>query len=151
MEKCKLTDADFTILIRLLKKVDFFSTMTLAQLGSFLQVILVCSYKGGDIVFRQGDAGDAFYIIFEGKVAIRVKKGFFRSAETVAAMGPGDFFGEMSLLNDKPRTATAVCVEATKLFVLLRVDFDEALRQNPLLESSVKKMGARRKFISEHE
>ncbi len=81
----------------------------------------------GQVVFREGEAGQAMYIIESGNVDIRLAA---RGSEAVARLGPGDFFGEMAMLEDQPRFATAVAVEAGRLLRIERAQFADLLSQN---------------------
>lgn len=86
----------------------------------------------GDILFREGDKGDVMYVIREGSVRI-LKDSHEGDAEikkTLAVLGPGEFFGEMSILNDKPRSATAQVVEDAKLLVLNPRTFEQMVKGN---------------------
>ncbi|CAG0961310.1 partial Cyclic AMP receptor protein, partial [Anaerolineae bacterium] len=60
----------------------------------------------GEVLFREGDAGDRMYVIQSG--AVRISKTVKGEEKTLAILGPGEFFGEMAILNAKPRTATAI-------------------------------------------
>ena len=60
----------------------------------------------GQVLFRQGDSGDSFYIIFKGSVEVLVTPEGGTEERRVATLGPGDFFGEMSALTGQPRSAT---------------------------------------------
>ena len=150
MEKLKLGSEEYGSLAKLLRKVDFFAPLTVAQLENVLPYILLYQYASGETVFKQGSEGDAFYIIHEGQVAINVKTWFLGLTRQVAAMLPGDFFGEMALLSKGPRNATVSCVSAAKLFVLTAVDFQYILKENPAFAAEVAKIAARRKFSASH-
>ena len=76
---------------------------------------------GGTQIFRQGDAGDSMFFIERGRVRIVLQCDGY--ATDIAVYGPGEFFGELSLLCDAPRTATAEAVEDTALFVVRRDAF----------------------------
>ncbi len=81
----------------------------------------------GKAVFREGDAGQTMFIIESGVVDIhRVARG----EEAVARLGPGDFFGEMAMLDDQPRFASAIVREPARLLRVERAGFADLLRQN---------------------
>lgn len=147
-EKLKVGDAELAALARMLRKVEFFSPLTIGQIEQILPYIMLYSYAPGETVFKQGSAGDAFYIVHSGKVAVSIKKGLFSFAQTVASLGPGDFFGEIALISQEPRTATVSCAEPSQLFALVSSDFQFILRENPAAAEEMKKISARRKFDS---
>lgn len=83
----------------------------------------------GTVLFQEGDRGEEMYIIQAGKVKIGRR---VRGVEkTLAMLEKGEFFGEMSILNDKPRSATAETVEDSDLLVIDRKTFDTLIRGNP--------------------
>lgn len=81
----------------------------------------------GQAVFREGDAGQTMFIIESGSIEIRLAA---RGSEAVAKLGPGDFFGEMAMLEDQPRFASAVAGEASRLLRIERAQFADLLTQN---------------------
>lgn len=151
MQKQKLNDQDYAALARMMRKVDFFAPMTIGQLEMVLPYILLYAYGKGETVFKQGDKGDALYIVYEGEVIVKVKSGFFSFAKEVARLKPGDFVGEMALLNREKRTATVECAGPARMFVLMAGDFDYVLKRNPLFKEEIEKLAQRRKFQTEHE
>lgn len=66
-------------------------------------------FEAGDVLFREGDAGDVMYIIQSG--AVRISRSVRGEDKTLAVLGPGEFVGELALLNARPRTGTATVVE----------------------------------------
>ncbi|MFA5140016.1 MAG: cyclic nucleotide-binding domain-containing protein [Elusimicrobiota bacterium] len=151
MRKLKMAEADLAALARLMRKVEFFAPMTIGQLEMILPFILLCEYADGEVVFKQNGEGDAFYIVYDGEVGVRVRKGFFSFSKEVAKLKSGDFFGEMALLTREARTATIVCTRPSKLFVLMAADFDYVLKRNPTFKDEINKIAARRKFLQKHE
>ena len=83
-------------------------------------------YASGCVLFREGDAGTCMYVVQSGTVEIRRKVG---DAERVlAVLPPGEFFGEMAILNGRPRSATAVVREPARLLVIEGRTFEAMLR-----------------------
>jgi CRP/FNR family transcriptional regulator, cyclic AMP receptor protein len=72
----------------------------------------------GSLIFRQGDAGDQMFLIGDGRVRLFLEAEGYQ--KEFAVLGPGEFFGELSLLDDAPRTATAEAVEDTILLPISR-------------------------------
>jgi CRP-like cAMP-binding protein len=84
------------------------------------------SHETGSTVFREGEHGDKLYLILEGKVRIsRNLAGM--GEEALAVLGPGEAFGEMSLIDDTPRSADALVHERTRLLVITREAFEDLL------------------------
>ena len=81
----------------------------------------------GKSVYSEGDSGTTLYIIESGTIDLIVAA---RGKEPIASLGPGDFFGEMSLLDDQPRFATALVRKAARLLKVERDGFAEMLREN---------------------
>ena len=82
----------------------------------------------GEVLFREGEPGDVMYVLREG--VVRIFKGSPEGDKTLAVLGAGEFFGEMSILNEKPRTATAEVVEAAKLLVINARTFEQMVKGN---------------------
>jgi CRP/FNR family transcriptional regulator, cyclic AMP receptor protein len=84
------------------------------------------AYGVGDYVFREGEVGDKLYLVLEGKVRIsRQLSGM--GEEALAILGVGEAFGEMSLIDDTPRSADARVHESAKLLVITREAFEDLL------------------------
>lgn len=86
-------------------------------------------YKAGDFIFREGDLGTEMYIINEGKVEILNQVG--DEEQVLAVLEKGDFFGEMSVLEDLPRAATARAATDVRLLQINGSTFDQLLQGNP--------------------
>jgi CRP-like cAMP-binding protein len=85
-------------------------------------------FAQGTVLFREGEAGQQMFVVRRGLVGISKTS---QGVETVlATLGPGEFFGEMSILNGKPRTATATVLEAAQLLVIDPKTFEGMLRGN---------------------
>lgn len=73
-------------------------------------------FRAGEVIFREGDAGRVMFVIQRGRV--RISRRFASGERTVATLGPGDFFGEMAILNEKPRAGTAVALDDVRAMEL---------------------------------
>lgn len=112
-------------IIEFLLKVPLFAQNTPAALTEVSQKMIKEHYTPGGVVIRQGDEGDKFYLICDGRVEVRIDdKG---TPKTVATLGPGEFFGEAALLENAPRNATVVAVEDVVFYTLKKADFLTAL------------------------
>jgi CRP/FNR family transcriptional regulator len=88
------------------------------------------SYTAGTTIFREGESGDSMHVVVEGRVRISISSGSGDEA-TVASVGPGDCVGELSLLDGRPRSASAIASTATKTFVVTRDVFVEWVSERP--------------------
>ncbi len=86
------------------------------------------SFKEGEYVFREGDLGTDMYIIKSGSIS--VEKDFNGKLTEIAAFSKGDFFGEMSLLENESRTASVKCLEDCEMVRINSATFDEMIRAN---------------------
>lgn len=87
-------------------------------------------FAAGETIFKAGDAGDGLYLVESGRVQISAVVGNGQS-RVLAIIGPGDFFGEMALLDDGPRSATATAEAETETFFLARGDLLGVLERRP--------------------
>ncbi len=85
-------------------------------------------YPKGHILFREGDPGKVMYVIQSG--SIRISKNVRDVEKTLVVLGAGEFFGEMSILNNKPRSASASIEEAAKLLTIDPKTFEAMVRGN---------------------
>lgn len=92
-------------------------------------------YAPGEIVFKEGDIGDAMYIVRSGR-AVKVK-GDLKSPTVLGHLGIGEIVGEMTLLEDQPRSVSVIAVENLRLLRISRDDFQHMLSQRPTLGMSI--------------
>jgi CRP-like cAMP-binding protein len=123
---------------RILSEHPVFSCLTEQQLARLLdsEVSDERSYAGDDPVFKEGDPGDSIYIIGSGEVSI-VLCGSTGHQIPISSLGKGEFFGEMALIEGKPRSATAMALEESLLLHVNGQEFLKILRANPELEFKV--------------
>lgn len=152
MNRLEIGSSELGVLAGMMHKVDFFSPLTVGQLEKVLPAVLLYEYGAGETVFKQGQAGDAFYIVYDGKVAVSISSGFLGlSSKTVATLDKGAFFGEIALISSEPRTATVRCAERTRLFTLVASDFKFVLAENPNASDEMRRIAERRRFETSHQ
>ena len=105
--------------ILLLKRVPFFALLRTDQLRHIAPVLEPAGWAAGERVFDKGDVSDRMYILLSGRVGIALNDSE-ESAEYIAQLGQGDCFGEMGLLDDLPRSATAYVLETAEALSLSR-------------------------------
>ncbi|MFD2115886.1 Crp/Fnr family transcriptional regulator [Paenibacillus yanchengensis] len=117
-------------LVAFLQEVPFFSNLAYVELEKVASLLITRKYERGINVFLEGGDGDEFYVIYSGNVKI-YKESVSREI-ILAIFGEGDFFGEMAVLeNETTRSASAMTLEETTLYVLKRQDFLWLMNQTP--------------------
>jgi len=117
------------VLTDLLKQIPLFESMLNSECRHLAALMQRRSLHKGEILFHKGDAGSSFFIIIKGLIKIGVSNKLGDEV-TLALLRNGDFFGEMALLDDKPRSADATALEDSLLYVLERDVFFSFLFQN---------------------
>ena len=103
--------------LELLRAIVIFAPLAATVLERLATLTVELSASAGETVIRQGDAGDRFYVLAEGTATVEI------DGAPTRTLGPGDFFGEIALLRDVPRTATVRAVDDLRLYALERGDF----------------------------
>jgi CRP-like cAMP-binding protein len=98
--------------------------------------------EAGEVLFREGEPGDTMYVLQTGSV--RITKSAKGEEKTLAILGPGEFFGEMAILNAKPRNATATVMEPARVLVLGARTFEQMVVSNAEIAVRMIKKLARR-------
>ena len=115
----------------LLKGVDLFSALDDHQLDTVAQMIIEKSFRKSDIILMEDDeSNQSLFIIAKGEVKVVLTAEDGREA-ILASLKEGDFFGEMSLLDGEPRSATVRAVEDSRLLIIRREDFLAAMKKQP--------------------
>lgn len=127
----------------ILHDVDFLFHLKVRELDPLLEAMKKKTYAAGATVIKQGDPGDAFYIIASGSLSVWIKKGI--QTLKVATLGQDKFFGEMALVENQPRSATIKADQASELYVLSKVSFRGILMGNPGIAQNIKMVIAKRK------
>ena len=133
-------------LIGTLRSVELFEALDSAELHELAEHVSLQLFSKGERLARQGEHGATFFIIRSGKVRIDVDDVLDDqlAAVTVNQLGPGDFFGEMSLLTGAPRGASVIAEEDTEVLVVTQADIAPLLKHNPALPERLGAVLARR-------
>jgi CRP-like cAMP-binding protein len=124
-------------LLAVLAAVPLFEGLSRRQLKQIADLAEVASFMAGATLVKEGDAGDSFFVILTGEAKVRVK------GRTVNRAIPGDHFGEISLLDGGPRTASVVSETPMTVLLIERTAFQKLLRKDPSLSMQLLKSMAR--------
>lgn len=132
----------------LLRQVDYFQRFTDLELRRLIEVGYRKRLRSLDILFREGDPGDTFYIILSGSVEVFVEK----LNKQLKTLQIGQFFGELSLMLGIPRTATVRALEDTILFAINQKGFEKLLQEHPeLADVIVQELEKHQEELSERQ
>lgn len=126
-------------ILTLLRSVPIFEGLGRGQLRAVERILHRRKYHAGEYIFREGDPGLGMYIIEEGEISIVSES---RSSE-ISRLGKGEFFGEMAMFNDRPRSASALAYEDTKVFGFFQPDLLGLLETRPSIGTKVVMMLSR--------
>ena len=112
-------------LVERLKTVPLFSGCSTRELASLSQFLRVVDFPAGRAIVKEGDAGSGLHVLMEGETKVVI------GDRTRQRLGPGDFFGEISLLDRGPRTATVVAETPVRTLSLSSWNFRAALKEHP--------------------
>jgi uncharacterized membrane protein len=115
--------------VTLITHIPLFESLVEGEADALASKLDEQTVKKGEVVFSRGDQGDALFIIEDGSIAISHGEG--KAKVDLATLSNGQFFGELSLFDGGPRSATATARRDTKLLVLTRDDFQEYLEGHP--------------------
>ncbi|MBM4421527.1 MAG: Crp/Fnr family transcriptional regulator [Chloroflexi bacterium] len=113
-----------------LRRLPLFSRLDDRELSQLALHVRLRTFKRGEAIFHKDDVGTHLYLVIEGSVKIALP-GEFGQEALVALMRPGEFFGELALFDQAPRSANAVALEETRAALLARDDFLTFLESHP--------------------
>jgi CRP-like cAMP-binding protein len=108
-----------------LKSIDLFSQIPGEDLAQVALIATEEAREHGEEIFAEGEAGDALYLVLDGKVRVH------RGDRQIAELGERECFGEMAILDASPRSATVTAVQDTNLLKISREDFQEIMSEKP--------------------
>jgi CRP-like cAMP-binding protein len=132
----------------MLASVPLFSSLNKSQIRTMATTAKERDYRGGDTIVKQGEKGIGFYLILAGQAQVE------KSGQPVATLSPGQFFGEMALLDEQPRTADVKATGPVRCLVLSPWEFWSAVGNEPevlrtLLKETVRRIRSGPAVLSE--
>jgi CRP-like cAMP-binding protein len=115
----------------LLAAAPLFAGVDADGLASLGERVVEVELQRGHVIARQGEVGTGFFVVATGSVRV------IRDGESIATIGPGGFFGELSVLDGLPRTAQVVAAEPTVCLGLASWEFEAVVREQPAVALSV--------------
>jgi CRP-like cAMP-binding protein len=121
-----------------LRRAPLFEGLSRKELEELAKLADDLEVPEGKVLTRQGDTGREFFVLMDGEVEVE------RDGQSLGRRGAGDFIGEISLLEDIPRTATVTAATSVRLFVLTGQSFRSVVESQPEVENKVLRTLARR-------
>ncbi|MGD0423319.1 MAG: cyclic nucleotide-binding domain-containing protein [Candidatus Bathyarchaeia archaeon] len=125
IETLKLRRSENDAVVELLKKAPLWSGLNEKELKSMVRISKERKFESGYTILKKGEGGVGFYFILEGTVEIR------SDGNTLSTLGPGQFFGEMCVLDNQPRSADVVTIQPSRVLLLTAWDFKGLISANP--------------------
>lgn len=112
-----------------LSDIGLFGGLDEATIAEFVQRLPVLRLAPGDVVFREGDAGRELFVLLQGEMEV-IKHSKTQRESRVAIFGPGDWFGEMSILDIMPRSATVRALAPSRVLKMSAHDLEQLYRRD---------------------
>lgn len=143
---------EYAEMLKSLSKVELLRSLPPEEMEELLPYVTPVKFQARQVIFRQGDDGDALYLIDSGEIDIVVgdekrrtrARSPHSSPKRLARLGQGKSFGEMALLIAEPRSATAIAVTDCTLLKISKEDFDELIQKSHRLRAAVEDLNSKR-------
>jgi len=129
-------DPEFNRKRKFLQRISLFQGISRREFGHLFQALVIRSYAPGEILFHEGDVGRALFILESGRVEISRETAGGAIAQ-LAILNPGDYFGEMSLLDERPRSATAAAMDPVRVHLLYKTELEKLVRHVPHIGAAI--------------
>jgi CRP-like cAMP-binding protein len=121
--------------VKELGKISILHDLPPSEVAKLVPHMVKKHYSKGEMIFQQGEKGQALYFIVKGQV--KITKSTSGGNVEIATLAANDVFGEMALLTDMPRSATAIAIDDMEVWMLLRIDFEAILRSSKSLQEKM--------------
>ena len=143
------TDDEIARLRLVLKRISFLEFLKMSEMDALIGGLEKRPFRKGEMIIKQGQKGDRFYLMGAGTVGIYRDK--LLSRTRIATLGPESFFGEMALIDDSPRSATVIGDQDGELYALSRDSFQKILLNNPGIGAIIRQIAAFRRAQNKAE
>ena len=120
-------------ILKAMERIPIFENLVKKELKNIAQLIHEREYKPNEYVFKKHAPAEGMYVILHGEIEIKDPK----SGNVFASLQSGDFFGELALLDEEPRSASAVCTVSSRLIGFFRTDLLTLINRYPELGNKI--------------
>jgi len=146
----RLPRSEDDLVVDMLEKCSLWSGLDTQDLKAIVKVSKQQKFQSGETIVKKGDEGTGFYLVLDGAVEIR------SDGKILSKLGPGQFFGEMSVVDTQPRSADVVAVEPSRVLFLSSWSFKSLISERPriavkMLQEFVRRLRNTDRALSESE
>jgi CRP-like cAMP-binding protein len=150
VRKMRLPRSEDDLVVDMLEKCSLWSGLDTQDLKAIVKVSKQQKFQSGETIVKKGDEGTGFYLVLDGAVEIR------SDGKILSKLGPGQFFGEMSVVDTQPRSADVVAVEPSRVLFLSSWSFKSLISERPriavkMLQEFVRRLRNTDRALSESE
>lgn len=131
-----------------LRSVNLFADLKDNELETISRILYVNTYHRGQLIFQEGEDGNALFVVLKGRVKVCLYDEEGREY-VLDVIGKDGFFGELALIDELPRSANAIAMEASDLLIVRRADFTKLLMENPSISVNILKVLAGRLRVAD--
>ena len=131
-----------------LRSVNLFADLKDTELETISRILYVNTYHRGQLIFQEGEDGNALFVVLKGRVKVCLYDEEGREY-VLDVIGKDGFFGELALIDELPRSANAIAMEASDLLIVRRADFTKLLMENPSISVNILKVLAGRLRVAD--
>lgn len=146
----KLSRSEDDLVVDMLEKCTLWSGLDTQDLKAIVKISKQQKFQSGETIVKKGDEGTGFYLVLDGAVEIRSDR------KILSKLGPGQFFGEMSVVDTQPRSADVAAVEPSRVLFLSSWSFKSLISERPriavkMLQEFVRRLRNTDRALSESE
>jgi CRP-like cAMP-binding protein len=138
--KVRVTDSDLARIRQIISNIYLFKDLPKGLIEEICKRLELYQFPDGDRLIRQGQQGEAFFILFQGHADVVISRGLLRRGQTVAQLKAGDIFGEMSIIMDQPCNADIIASNPVKVLAASRKLFEWLVREHEEFAKKIRKI-----------